>query len=132
VNFFNKKYMYNENIDSIIKPSILEKLSEKEIMINRQYDKNRYNKLYDNLLFIIIFRGFIIAIIPRTNAILAILEPITLEIAISPSFFIEDRIPTISSGKLVPKATTVIPIIKLETLNLIAIILLWLITRFDP
>jgi hypothetical protein len=56
-------------------------------------------------------------VIDKTNAILAILDPITLLIAIAGELFKAALILTMSSGREVAKATTVIPITSLEILN---------------
>ena len=59
--------------------------------------------------------------IPRISRILIILLPTTLPIAISPLPSNADLVDTASSGALVPKATTVIPITNAETFSLPAI-----------
>ena len=62
-------------------------------------------------MFLSTFNGKIIAVIPRTRPILAILLPIIFPIAISLDSFIEAVKLTANSGLEVPKAITVNPII---------------------
>ena len=57
------------------------------------------------------FTEIINAVIPRIPSILKIFEPTTFPTAISDSFLYEARTTVISSGRLVPMATTVSPII---------------------
>src|SRR6056297_3653858 len=63
----------------------------------------------------LIAKGDSMAEKPITSAMLAILEPITLEMAIEPDPFMAAEILTANSGALVPKATTVNPIKSGET-----------------
>ena len=77
-------------------------------------------------------KGFKIAVIPNTKPILAILDPITFPITIPEPLFKIAVILTINSGKLVPKATNVIPIIIGEILNLSPINLLPVIKNSAP
>ena len=60
--------------------------------------------------------GKINAVTPRMRNTLAILEPSTLPIAMSPLSFSADDTDTNSSGELVPMPTMVKPMMKLEIL----------------
>ncbi len=68
--------------------------------------------------------GVNIAVTPKTNPIFAIFEPTTLPMTIPDSPFKIAIILTISSGRLVPNATNVIPTTMGGILNLDAIDLL--------
>ena len=65
--------------------------------------------------------GFMTAAAPRTNKILKIFEPTILPIAISYLRFIAATTHTTSSGKLVPNATNVKPIMRSDTPRRVAI-----------
>ena len=64
--------------------------------------------------------GFRIAVMPRIENTLKILEPMMLPMEMSISFLMEAAREVANSGTLVPKATTVRPITKGEILNVAA------------
>ena len=80
-------------------------------MTTKKADNKKKIRL--SLLTYLILNDLIIKDIDNTKPIFAILEPITFPKAISDSFIILAFKLTTNSGRLVPKATIVAPIIKL-------------------
>ena len=87
----------------------------------RRIVANKQNGISFQTVSLVTTKGKIIEDIPRITKILIILLPRTLPRAIWVFPWMLAKIFTISSGAEVPKATTVNPIIKSETLSFFAI-----------
>ena len=83
-------------------------MTKTDAKITKGMSRRRCNRSIEN--------GMIMAVTPKMSNTLAILEPITLPMAMSPLLLSADDTEMSNSGALVPMPTMVRPMMKLEIL----------------